>query len=216
VGRYSKYINDDPSVTTIIDVLGKDWIVYWIKSKGFDFADQTRSDAAKIGQKVHRAIDKWLGGAALSEAVENLHVQEKRMFSVFTECITKLKIKPKEIEYEMYSKKLKVKGKADIFATLNGKKEEWVGDWKTDSWPKDKRQEQERITKYRYQLAAYALLWEEKTGKKINNGFIIRVTKEHLPRQKIYLFDGNDYEDLFSAKKSFKCLRNIYRDIKGN
>lgn len=215
MGRYKKYAVKDPSVTEILDVLQKDWIIYWIKSKGFDFAEETRSSTAKIGQGVHNAMEKFLKGYPFSKASIGLDTQQTSMFSLLTEWVNLSDFSAIKVEYEMHSKKLKVKGKLDASGTFNGGKKIVVGDWKTDSMTKTKAQERERIVKYRYQLAGYALLYEHEFGVPIDEGFIVRVTKDNPPIRVVYKFNGEEYENLKSAKKNFKALRRIFKDVKG-
>ncbi len=206
----SRYENRDPSVTEILDILEKDWMYWWIKSKGFDECEEVTKESKTIGHKIHKGIERFLKGKPFSEASEGLNNQQILMLSKLTEWCNEQKIKPICIEERMHSKKYKFNGTADVICTFNGGKTLAIVDWKTDSTPKDKAALRARLTKYRYQAAGYVLLYKEKYGVDITKAIFVRITKDKEP-----ILHTETFTNIRSARSKFLTLRRIYCDFRG-
>lgn len=204
----ARYDNPDPSVTSITDILEKDWIIYWIRSKGFEETDAIKQVSQKIGKKVHRGIELHLKGKPFSQCSKGMDNDQKLMLLELIEWCQRKKLVAIKLEKRMHSEKYKFNGTPDVIGTFNGAKTLIIIDWKTDSKPRDKTAERERFAKYKYQAGGYAILYEEKYKVKINKAVFVRISKK-LEFNDIY------FDDLKQAKKSFLALRQIYREIKG-
>jgi len=211
MGRPKDYKEGYVSVTTVVDILEKDWIVYWIKSKGFEFTDELKKSTQTLGHGVHKGIEKFLKGYPFSKACEGLDNQQRVMLSKLTEWVGLEDFKPILIEKPLYSKKYKFAGTPDAIGTFNGGKTLVVVDWKTDSTPKPGLQTRAREAKYRYQAAGYSLLYAENYDVEIGKAVIVRITKE-LPTPQLQVIR---LDNIKSARHKFLALRRIYKDVKG-
>ena len=68
---------------------------------------------------------------------------------------------PIAMEEVLHSQKYEYGGTPDVIGTFDGGKTLSVIDWKTDSFPRDKAETREREAKYSWQLAGYAIAYEE-------------------------------------------------------
>jgi len=233
-----RYDNKDPSVTSIIDIIEKDWMFWWYYSKELreclrsptvtkeqldalyptfvEFieylrgCDEKKTDSQKIGHKVHKGIEKFLRGKPFSEASEGLDNQQILMLSKLTEWCRQVKLKPISIEERMHSEKYKFNGTPDIIGTFNGGKTLAIVDWKTDSTPRDNTALRARLVKYRYQAAGYSLLYAENYDVEIGKAAFVRVTKDKDPILKV-----ESFTNIKAARAKFLTLRRIYRELKG-
>jgi len=206
----ARYKNSDPSVTQIIDILEKDWIIYWIRSKGFDYTDEIKKTSQTLGHRVHSAIYKFLKGYPFSKACDGLSNQEQVMLFKLTEWVAESDFKSVDLEKKLHSKKHKFNGTFDASGTFNSGKTLTLIDWKTDSTPRPGQHNHERILKYRYQAAGYAILIEENLGVLIEKAVYVRVTKDKQP-----LLTPIPFKITKSDKRNFLALRRIYKDVKG-
>jgi genome maintenance exonuclease 1 len=150
-----------PSITTVLSILSEDSIKAWRKRVGEETANKISTRASLRGTKVHEAIEKFVNNQEWSQIV-----------SEYTPDIIESLINVKEIlserignvygqELPLYSDHLRVAGRVDCVAEFDGKNS--IIDFKTSKKPKRR----DWITNYFCQEAAYALMWEERTGMPI-------------------------------------------------
>ena len=90
------------------------------------------------------------------------------------------------IEQPLYSDKLRIAGRCDCIAEWEG--ELSIVDWKTSSKVKQK----EYIQNYFMQCAAYAEMFEERTGKPINQ-IVVAIVVEETNVPLIFVENKSDY-----------------------
>jgi len=140
-----------PSVTTVLSILGREAIAKWRKRVGAENANTIARVAAGRGTGVHNRIENYLNnvngihpptplvqemfGSIRPELdkIDNIHCQETRMFSHH----------------------LRMAGTVDCIGEYDGKLS--VIDFKTSTKPK----QEEWISSYFMQCAAYAIMYEE-------------------------------------------------------
>jgi hypothetical protein len=220
MARPSKYKDGWPSVTEICGIVNGFNPEYWYKGRrkqmiaqGLDLnkvdpiesCERDKRESQDIGHRVHEAVEAYLKDGNIPHAVEMLKDEhEATMFNAFVEVLQGLDIM----------------GKGQSEVTFNCTKHEYGGtldflvgdtiyDWKTDSVPKSKQQEHERLYKYKLQVALYAIGVEEELKQSVSKGIVIRVSKDDPPAVKAYSFKITP-----KLKKQALTIRQIYKDIK--
>jgi len=208
VRRLARYKNDDPSVTSIIDIIDKPALRYWYGRYGISHCEKIKKTSQAIGQKVHKAIEKYLECRVFSECIDGLDNDQQVMLSHLTNWVNKKKLKVISQEEALHSVKYKYNGTPDVVGTMNGGKTVIIVDWKTDSTPRTTAEERERVLKYKWQLSGYAIAYQETFSVKVNQGWVVRVSKK-------LEFKDYHFPTLTEGKKQFKQLREIYKVLKG-
>ena len=165
--------NAYPSVTTILSIVNEESIAKWRKRVGEEEANRVGARAATRGTQVHSIIEKYLQNDPdykegflphVVQSLENLRpLLDKNVTKVYAQ------------EVPLYSDHLQMAGTCDAVV-------EWAGvptivDWKTSRRPKKKA----NIGNYFMQLAAYAVMWEERTGMAINQTRIVMDVDDFHP-----------------------------------
>ena len=155
--------NSYPSVTTVLSLINKDKIMEWRKRVGEEKANQIGTQAANRGTAVHNIIEKYINNEDTSDFMPHVQQSLQNLKPLIDKHVTKVFA----TECPLYSDHLKLAGTCDCIA-------EWDGvptilDWKTSRRPKKKTD----IPNYFMQLAAYAVMWEERTGMPCNNTRIV-------------------------------------------
>ena len=153
--------NRYPSVTTITSQASAKSIAIWRKRVGEDEANRISKKATTAGTKVHKLCEDYVNNEEmLYEDVtpENLFMfkQIKPILDIYLEEVW-------AVECPLYSDYLRVAGQCDCVGIFQGKPA--IIDFKTAS----KRKRRSWITNYFMQESAYAVMFEEMTGKPIVN-----------------------------------------------
>ena len=148
-----------PSATTVLGVLSRDGIAAWRKRVGEEEANKISSKASTRGTKIHTLTESYLKNEDLEEAYTTtkaslLDVEMFKKFKPVLDSIGDIHCQ----ELALYSDHLRMAGRVDWFADYNRLRA--VIDFKTSSKPKKK----EHISSYFMQTAAYAIMYEERTG----------------------------------------------------
>ena len=152
--------NEYPSITRVLSILNKDAIIAWRKRVGEEEANRISTKASKRGTKVHGLIEKFIANEEWNVDVNLLDLQ---VMKDVTPAISASLSEVFAIEKKMYSEHLGVAGTVDCVGIWNNKRS--IIDWKTSrKWKK-----KEWISGYFMQSAAYAIMWEERTGMPIKN-----------------------------------------------
>ena len=157
-----KYITPDgeayPSITTVLGVLSADSIAAWRARVGDVEANKISHKATTRGTAVHDLVEKYLDNEELPKvmphvmaSLANLKPSLSRIGKIFAQ------------EAPLYSKHLGVAGRVDCVGLYDGVPS--IIDFKTSKKPKKR----EWVTSYFMQEAAYAIMWEERTGMPITN-----------------------------------------------
>lgn len=172
-----------PSVTTVLAEYSREGIDAWKKRVGLTEANRVSRHASERGTGVHGAVEKFLLNEevptkGMNPLVKSLYVQMKPELLMLDNICC--------LETPLYSDVLKLAGTVDCIAEFNG--ELTVIDFKTSKHIKSK----EQIENYFMQCCAYAIMFEEHTGIRINRGLIIIGTDNHKHPQ-MFFFDPHDY-----------------------
>jgi genome maintenance exonuclease 1 len=148
-----------PSATTVLGVLSRDGIAAWRKRVGEEEANKISNKASTRGTKIHSLTESYLKNEDLEEAYTTtkaslLDVEMFKKFKPVLDPIGDIHCQ----ELALYSDHLRMAGRVDCIADYNRLRA--VIDFKTSSKPKKK----EHISSYFMQTAAYAIMYEERTG----------------------------------------------------
>lgn len=186
-----------PSVTTITSQYNKKEILEWRKRVGEEKANQISTKAAGRGTKVHKLCEDYLNNNidyAKGHMPSNV-VLFKTIKPILDEYVNNIHA----IEVPLYSNHLKVAGRVDCIAEFDGKLA--VIDFKTANNLKD----EEKIQNYFMQCAAYAIMYEERTGIPVPRIAVIIAVENENPQ--VFVKKRNDFTD------GFIMYRNLYEEI---
>lgn len=160
-----------PSITTVLSILSEESIAKWRARVGDEEANKISTKAAGRGTLVHSIIEGYLKNENIEDylphirqSLENLRpILDKRIGKIFG------------LEVPLYSNHLGLAGRCDCIAEFDGVPS--IVDFKTSRKPKKK----EWITNYFAQMAGYAVMWEERTGRPITNTVVIMDVDDNEP-----------------------------------
>ena len=165
--------NAYPSVTTVLGILSRESIAKWRAKVGEEEANKISLKATTRGTAVHSIIEKYMNNEPdyadgfLPHVVQSLH----NLKPLLDKHITKVYGQ----EVPLYSDHLKLAGTCDAIVEWDGVPT--IVDWKTSRRPKKKA----NISSYFMQLAAYAVMWEERTGMAIQQTRIVMDVDDFHP-----------------------------------
>ena len=146
-----------PSATTVLSILNKDSINKWRERVGEEEADRISKQATTRGSKIHLMTESYLKNEEIDFDTVKASLLDKEMFNKFKTILDPIdNIHCQELA--LYSDFLRMAGRVDCIAEYNGVRA--VIDFKTSNRPKKK----EYISSYFMQTAAYAIMYEERTG----------------------------------------------------
>jgi genome maintenance exonuclease 1 len=181
-----------PSVTTITGLLGKEAIIKWRKRVGEEEANRISTRAANRGTRVHSLCESYLKN---EPTVPDIFDAE--MFSSLKPLLNRID-NIHCLETPLYSDHLQVAGTVDCIAEFDGKVS--VIDFKSSKRIKTRDQ----IHNYFMQCAAYAVMFEERTGVPVSRLVILMAVDDEDPI--VFVEKRNDWIN------SFIDLRNQYHD----
>jgi len=190
-----------PSVTTITGLLSKASILAWRQRVGDSKADAITKAATTRGNKVHKMAEMYLRNEMASQInlFEDPMPHIENMFFQITELLDNSIGIINAIEAPLYSDQLKVGGRVDVIAEWDG--ELAVIDFKTSSKPK----KESWIDGYFMQSSAYALMFEELTGIKINK-IVIAIAVENN-RSQVFIKDSTEYlQQFIDLRKTYDIM----------
>ena len=151
---------DLPSITTVLSILSRDSIMKWRRRVGAEEANRISHRASTRGTAVHAIIEKYINNEEdfkdgytpdiISSFLDLKPILDGRIGRVYAQ------------EAPLYSNHLGVAGRVDCVADFDGKLS--IIDFKTSMKPK----RYDYITNYFMQETAYAIMWEERTGRPIS------------------------------------------------
>ena len=160
-----------PSVTTVLSILTEDSIRSWRNRVGEEQADIVSGKASRRGTKVHSIVEKYLNNENTSKFLPHIQQSLENLKPVLDNDIGTIF----GLEVALYSDHLGVAGRCDCIAQYNGVPS--IIDFKTSRYIKKK----EKISNYFAQGAAYAIMWEERTGMVIPNVVVIMDVDHEKP-----------------------------------
>ena len=165
---------DYPSITTVLSILSRDGIAKWRKKVGEEEANRISYRASTRGTAVHEIVEKYINNDEnyrdgytpdiIQSFLDLKPILDERIGRVYAQ------------EAPLYSNHLGVAGRVDCVAEFDGKLS--IIDFKTSRKPKQTKW----ITNYFMQESAYAIMWEERTGRPITQLVTIISVDNHEPQ----------------------------------
>lgn len=186
-----------PSVTTVVGFEKQKFFAKW-REKNPEESKRVTSR----GTKFHSLLENYINNNEI--IFDDLHSSQKSLFALIKPEIDKID-NIVALEQPMYSKTLGLAGRVDCIAEYDGKLS--IIDFKASS--KEKRKED--IDNYFAQATAYALMFQERTGKIIDNFAIIIACEDGI----IQVFEGKPIQYVKHLKKliiKYKESNAIRRD----
>lgn len=177
-----------PSVTTVTSYQNRKSIAEWRERVGADVANQISQFASNNGTKFHSIVEKYVDNSidfSEYEGNESYEVALK-LFNQFKALLDDVN----NIHYQesaLYSEQLGIAGRVDCIAEYNGKLS--VIDFKSSSKPKHENQ----IQNYFVQETGYAMMYEEMTGRKVEQ--IVTLISCHSGETQVFVKNPDDYVD---------------------
>lgn len=155
--------NRYPSVTTVISDHNKEALDKWRKRVGEEQANNISRIASNRGDNVHEALEALL----LNKPVPSLFPHEKAVYVNMKQELVRRVDEVHGLEQPLYSDTLRLAGTTDCVARYDGVLS--IVDFKTSLRLKKK----EWVRGYFMQGVAYSYMFEELTGKKIDQVVIL-------------------------------------------
>ena len=176
-----------PSITTVLSILSEESIAKWRARVGDEEANKIGQRAAGRGTLVHSIVERYLLNEDTTEFLPHIRQSLENLRPILDERLGTIY----GLEVPLYSAHLGLAGRVDCVAEFDGVPS--IVDFKTSKRVKKK----EWITNYFAQMAGYAVMWEERTGRPITNTVVIMdvddneplVFKEHRDNHIQFLID---------------------------
>lgn len=188
--NYRVYLTPDgifPSVTSVVG---------WEKHKKFaSWRENNKKESQRVcdrGNDLHETIESYL----LNESVDE---KSNELFQLIKNELDKIN-NIKAIEQTLWGKTVGLAGRVDCIAEYN--QELSIIDFKASTYPKKKVD----IDNYFCQGAAYALLWQERTGEKINNIVILMANEQGFVQ--VFKSDVKQW-----VKKLKECIDTYKKEV---
>jgi PD-(D/E)XK nuclease superfamily len=140
--------------------------------------EEKKERAGDIGHEVHEWVENYLVGLG-GCPVPPTDPQARSACSAARKFILEHNIIPVAVEKILYSRMWRVIGTTDLCGAVCRMSDSLcILDWKTSNSTDNPA--------YEWQLAAYASMWEEMTGQRVDDRYLVRLDKENStasPRQ---------------------------------
>ena len=187
-----------PSITTVLGVQKKEGLEKWRKAVGEEAAKWEMGRAARRGKATHTLVEQYLKSE--TPAIRDvLPLGLFRLMKPYLDQIDNVQLS----EEIMYSPKLTIAGQVDCIADYNGKLS--VIDFKTAN----KERKEDWIENYFIQTCAYAIMYEELFGKRIEQLVILMAGEDGTMRS--FIKDKKDFEK--KLEESIKYFYKYYEEL---
>ena len=192
-----------PSITTVLSIRKKEGLFEWRKRVGNEVANYVARKAATRGTKVHHMCEDYLNNMEADWPKEwEKHKNDFHPYCLFNQLKENVFCHIGDIyaqEVGLYSDKYKVAGRVDCIAEYRGIPS--IIDFKTST----KQRNDEWNENYYIQCSAYAEMFEERTGKEIDQIAVLVVTEdgdvqEFVKNKSSYIKDLTEAITLWSEK----------------
>ena len=174
-----------PSVTTVLADYNKKAIMEWRQRVGAEEANKIATRASNRGTKLHSLCETYLLGELSPKKVASMMPLDKMMFKQLRPKLDEFVDNIYCLEQALYSHQLRMAGRVDLIA-------EWDNELAVIDFKSSTREKSEdKIQNYFMQCTAYALMFEEITGKTINKIVVAIATEEEVPQ--IFIRDKSNY-----------------------
>jgi hypothetical protein len=158
-----------PSVTSVLGILGKAEILAWRARVGEEEANKVSARAARRGTAIHSLCEDYLLNKEVN--VGPFDLETFKSIQPFLNRINNIHC----LETQLYSDYLQTAGTVDCIAEFDGKMS--IIDFKTSKRIKTR----DDIYGYFMQTAAYAVMFEERTGIPVGKLVIIMSVDDENP-----------------------------------
>lgn len=179
-----------PSVTSVLSSIPNPGLEAWKAAVGEKEAQRVSQRAAALGTRMHQYCED-----VLTNKNPVLDFIDRTSYKGLLEQLKR--IEPLHIEYQMWSKRLRVAGTADCIGRYNGQL--CLIDFKSTS----RRKVEGEFDSYWLQTACYAQMAHERLGLMIPNLLIIM---QNIAEGETYLF----HEKTTNWLLKFKTVRDTY------
>lgn len=186
-----------PSVTTITSQHNKQSIMEWRKRVGHEEATRISTKAAGRGTKVHKLCEDYLNNQI--DYTKGHMPSNVAMFKKIQPLLDQYVNNIHALEVPLYSNYLRVAGRVDCIAEFDGKLS--VIDFKTANRSK----EENKIQNYFMQCAAYAIMYEERTGIPVPRIAVVIAVEDDHPQ--VFVKKRNEFTE------GFIMYRNLYEEL---
>ncbi len=184
-----------PSITTVLSILSREAIQAWRARVGEEEANKISRVASTRGTAVHDMLEKYVDNDPnFAEGVLPHIIQS--FYDVKDVLDTNLQ-KVYAQEAPLFSEHLGLAGRVDCVGVWDGKNS--IIDYKTSRKPKKK----EWIDGYFMQCAAYAIMWEERTGMPITQ-LVVMIAVDNEEPQVFIEHRDNWVKKLFDVIEQYK------------
>ena len=194
-GRYYQDPEENKyySITNVLSMLSAESIAKWRARVGEEEANRISRTASGRGNMVHDMLESYVLNCA---SPPNTSLIAQSNFRDIKPIIDQKLTKVYATEKRMYSKHLGVAGTVDCVGIWDGKIS--IIDWKTSA----KFKKKEWISNYFMQAAAYAIMWEERTGQPITQ-LVVAIAGDVEPQ--IFIENRDTWtEELINTITEFK------------
>ena len=151
-----------PSVTSVTGLMSRDGIKQWRKRVGEETANKISTQAARHGTSAHQLFEDYIKNDNFEEKFKSAMPTTQQAFISLEKELNKIGT-VHALEAPLYSHELQLAGRVDCIAEWDGKLS--VIDFKTSAKPK----RTEWIQNYFVQETAYAKMFEELTGQRVES-----------------------------------------------
>lgn len=191
--------NTYPSVTSVTGLYNKKEILEWRKRVGEAEANRISTKASSRGTRVHKLCEDYLNNELNTDRYMPDSVG---MFKSIQPIIDQYVDNIHAIEAPLYSDHLKVAGRVDCIAEFDGKLA--IIDFKTSS----RQKSEDKIQNYFMQCAAYAVMFEERTGIPVPRiAIVIAVDSDH---PQVFVKKRNDYIGMFKTYREMFDNQSVF------
>ena len=162
-----------PSITTVLSILSRDGIKAWRAKVGEAEANKISTKASRRGTSVHAMCEDYINNDL--DAKKYLP-NDRETFNSLKPVLDEHLDNVYAQEVPLWSEYLGVAGRVDCIAEWDNKIA--VIDFKTSR----KLKKKEYISNYFQQCAAYAVMWEERTGIPINKIVVVIAVDGEQPQ----------------------------------
>ncbi len=188
-----------PSVTTVTSQISKKGIAQWRARVGAETANKITSRASRRGTGVHKLCELYIQNEELD--FKKVPPIELFLFKQIKPILDKYLKEVIAVESMLYSDYLRVAGQVDCIGVWDQNVS--VIDFKTST----KRKPKKWISNYFMQEAAYAVMFEERTGIPITNLITVIACEEDEPQ--LFEVSRDNYIQQFIE------WREIYKEKNG-
>ena len=161
-----------PSITTVLSIINKEQILAWRARVGEEEANRVATRASRRGSQVHDIVERYLRNEEHTrEYLPHIIGSLQNLRPILDKSIGVISA----LEAPLFSSYLGVAGRVDCVAEFDGVPS--IIDFKTSR----KFKRKEHIGHYFAQMSAYAIMWEERTGKPIVNTVLIMDVDDNRP-----------------------------------